>query len=143
MKSYNHGDTEKRYIDKVGAIDCDEGIIECVITAAIRVHRVLGPGLFESIYEQALVIELEEEGLSISRQVEIPVKYRGQDLGIGFRADIIVNNRLLLELKAVESLNDKHVAQVIGYLKLLNFKRGFLLNFNENLMKHGIKRVSI
>lgn len=126
-----------------GSVDCEETVIEQVIAAAIRVHKTLGPGLFESIYEQALVLELEEMGFSVSQQQEIPVKYRDHDLGIGFRADVIVNGSLLLELKSVEKLNDKHIAQVIGYLKLLGFKRGYLLNFNESLMKKGIKRISV
>jgi GxxExxY protein len=123
--------------------NCDDAIIDQVIAAAIQVHKTLGPGLFESIYEQSLALELRELGLSVSQQQEIPVKYREHDLGIGFRADIIVNDCLLLELKSVEKLNEKHVAQIIGYLKLLGFKRGYLLNFNEKLMKNGIKRISI
>ncbi|MBN1379711.1 MAG: GxxExxY protein [Gammaproteobacteria bacterium] len=124
-------------------VDCDEAIIDRVIAAAITVHKALGPGLFESIYEQALVFELKGLGFSVSQQKEIAVQYREQDLGIGFRADIIVNDCLLLELKSVERLNEKHAAQIIAYLKLLNLKRGFLLNFNESLMKKGIKRISI
>lgn len=91
----------------------------------------------------ALVIELSEAGFQVQRQVEIPVVYHGKELGIGFRADVIVADSLLLEIKAVEEFNSVHMAQLMTYLKLLNLKRGFLLNFNCRLMKQGIKRVSI
>ena len=123
--------------------DCDEQIIEKVLTAATNVHSHLGPGLLESIYELALMMELSEVGINAKRQVEIPVKYRGQDLGIGFRADIIVDDTLLIELKAVEEVNQVHLAQVITYLKLLKLKRGYIINFNKVLLKEGIKRVSL
>jgi GxxExxY protein len=123
--------------------DCDEHIIDAVLTAATNVHRELGPGLLESVYECAVVIELAQMGVAAQRQVEIPVSYKGHDLGLGFRADIIVEDCLLLELKSVDEFSPVHVAQVITYLKLLRFKRGFLLNFNCTLLKDGIKRVSI
>ena len=122
--------------------DCETHIIDAVLSAATRVHQELGPGLLESVYELALTAELEEAGIDVSRQVTIPVAYRG-DLGAGFRADIIVANSLLLEIKAVDELKPVHLAQTMTYLKLLKYKRGFLLNFNTTLMKHGIKRVSI
>ena len=124
-------------------IDCDEALIDKVLTAVTNVHRRLGPGLFESVYEFATMVELEDMQVSAWRQVEIPVKYRGQDLGIGFRADIIADDRLLLEFKTVEEFSPVHLTQVITYLKLLRFKRGFLINFNKTLLKDGIKRVSI
>ena len=123
--------------------DCDERLIDTVLTAATTVHQQLGPGLLESVYELALMVELAEAGIPAQRQVEIPVQYRGQNLGIGFRADIIVDNCLLLELKSVDEVNSIHVAQVITYLKLLRFKRGYLINFNKGLLKDGIKRISI
>jgi GxxExxY protein len=123
--------------------DCDENLIDAVLTAATAVHSALGPGLLESVYEHALMIELEAMGIVAHRQVEIPVKYRGRDLGLGFRADIVVSNSLLLEIKSVNEFNDLHLSQIITYLKLLEFKRGFLLNFNVRLLKDGIKRVSI
>ena len=124
-------------------IECDEKLIDRVLTAATNVHRELGPGLLESPYEAALMIELALSGLAARNQMEVPVMYRGHDLGIGFRADIIVENQLLLELKAVKEIDDIHLAQTINYLKLLKFKRGYILNFNVPLMKLGIKRVSI
>ena len=122
---------------------CSERVIDAVLTAATAVHRELGPGLLESVYEAALAIELEEAGLHVERQVDIPVLYKGRDLGMGFRADLIVEGCLLLEIKSVAELTDVHLAQVITYLRLLGFKRGFLLNFNCKLMKNGIRRVSI
>ena len=123
--------------------DCDEALINAVLSAATTVHNQLGPGLLESVYEQALQIELAEAGIPAQRQVEVPAYYRGFDLGIGFRADIIVAECLLLEIKAVNEFDAAHLAQIMTYLKLLGYKRGYLLNFNKRLMKEGIKRVSI
>lgn len=123
--------------------DCKDEIINTVIACAIDVHKILGPGLLESVYEKALVYELLQHGIKIEVQVDVPVKYKDQDLGVGFKADIIVDACLLLELKSVDKLNAVHTAQVITYLRLLGFKRGYLLNFNEKLLKNGIKRISI
>ncbi len=124
-------------------IDCPDELIKEVLGSTVAVHRELGPGLLESIYEQALLYELHSKGLFIENQVEIPVLYKGQQLGNGFRADVIVEKRLLLELKSVDSLFPVHTAQLITYLKLTGLKRGFLINFNEKLVKNGIKRISI
>ncbi len=129
--------------DEKGLMECGDELIEKVIRSAIKVHTILGPGLLESVYELAMMVELTEMSLSAKRQVEIPVIYRGQDLGIGFRADIIAESSLLLELKSVDRITDIHLAQTITYLKLLKFKRGLILNFNAKLMKEGIRRVSI
>ena len=123
--------------------DCDALLTEVVIGAAIEVHRALGPGLLEAVYEEALFLELNQRGLGVARQVEIPVSYKGEELGVGFRADLIVNKSLLLELKSVSAITDIHLAQVITYLRFLGFKRGLLLNFNVPLLKQGIKRVAI
>jgi GxxExxY protein len=123
--------------------DCDDGLIDSVLTAATKVHRELGPGLLESVYERALMIELAEADIKAERQVDVPIRYKDHDLGTAFRADIVVENCLLLEIKAIEELTAIHLAQVITYLKLLHFKRGYLLNFNTKLLKDGIKRVSI
>ena len=124
-------------------VECSEELIDRVLTAATEVHRALGPGLLESVYELALMIEFEEKGIPARRQVEVPVFYRGRELGAGFRADVIVAGSLLLELKSIETFAPIHLAIVINYLKLLRIKRGFLLNFNVPLLKQGIKRVSI
>jgi len=123
--------------------ECSDELVDAVLTAATTVHRHLGPGLLESVYERALAIELDHAGIPFERQLEIPAYYRGQPIGTAFRADIVVDSCLLLELKAVDDFSPLHLAQVITYLKLLNFKRGFLINFNRQLLKHGIKRVSI
>jgi GxxExxY protein len=114
-----------------------------VIAASINVHRALGPGLLESIYELALMQEFADVGITAKRQVEVPVFYRGVNLGAGFRADFIVEEQLILEIKAVEAVVPVHLSQLITYLKLANIKRGLLLNFNVRLLKDGIKRVSI
>ncbi len=126
-----------------GLRDCHEHLIQRVLTAATAVHRELGPGLLESVYEKALVFELAEMGVGARPQVDVPIVYRGQDLGIGFRADVIVDDSLLLELKCVDAFTSVHLAQVMTYLRLLRFKRGFLLNFNVRRLNQGIKRVSI
>ena len=123
--------------------DCADALVGEVIAAAIAVHRGLGPGLLESVYEQALAYELAERKISFARQVEVPVVYRGNDLGVGFRADMIVEDSLLLELKTVDRFSSVHLAQLMTYLRLLGIKRGLLLNFNTRLLKDGIKRVSI
>lgn len=123
--------------------DCADALIDVVLDAATEVHRALGPGLLESVYEKALAIELADRGVAFVCQQPVPAIYRGHDLGIGFRADIIVEEALLLEIKAVDDLSPAHLSQVITYLRLLNLKRGYLLNFNKRLLKDGIKRVSI
>jgi GxxExxY protein len=113
------------------------------LDAAFAVHKELGPGLLESLYEKALAYELASRGLRVQCQVEIPVKYRGEDMGIGLRADILVEGNFLMEIKCVEKIIDLHMSQVITYLKLMNLKRGMLINFNTSLLKNGIKRISI
>jgi GxxExxY protein len=123
--------------------DCADSLCERVIGAAIAVHRELGPGLLESVYEKALMFELQDLGIPVRSQVDVPLLYRGNDLGTAFRADLVVDDCLLLELKSVSELTDLHLAQIMSYQRLLNFKRGYLLNFNVRRMVDGIKRVSI
>lgn len=124
-------------------IDCPAGLTDKVIAAAIEVHKELGPGLLESVYEKALTIELNDRCIEAKRQVEIATTYKGKDLGCGFRADLIVEDCLLLELKTIDKLVDIHIAQLITYLRFLDFKRGLIMNFNEKLLKNGIRRISI
>jgi GxxExxY protein len=112
-----------------------------VIKCAIEVHRELGAGLLESAYEACLAYELRAEGLEIEVQKSLPLRYKGVDLGAGYRLDIVVEGKLILELKAVECFEDIHIAQALTYLKLTNSKLCLLLNFNVPLMKEGIKRV--
>ena len=138
---FNHEEHEEH--EEKAFRDCAEDVVRTVVDSAITVHRHLGPGLLESIYEEALAFELSQRGVSFLRQVEVPVVYRGHDLGTGFRADMIVEDSLLLELKSVDAFSAVHLAQVMTYLRLLRLKRGLLLNFNTRLLKEGIKRVSL
>jgi GxxExxY protein len=112
-----------------------------VLGRAIEVHTVLGPGLFERIYEKALLHELREGGLEVQSQLELPVIYKGVDLGIGYRLDLLVEKKVIVEVKAISALDEIHLSQVMTYLRLNENPLGLLLNFNVDLMKHGIKRV--
>jgi len=111
-----------------------------VIGSAIEVHRVLGPGYLESVYEQALAIELELRSILYERQKPISVDYKNHLVGDG-RLDFLVGGRLIVELKAVDALAPIHAAQVMSYLKTMNLPLGLLINFNVPLLKHGIKRI--
>jgi GxxExxY protein len=111
-----------------------------VVDSAIAEHRALGPGLLESVYEIALAHELSKRGLEVKRQEPVSIEYDGLVFDQGFRADIIVNNRVVLELKSVEKTTAAHRKQIQTYLRLSGHKLGFLLNFGEALMKNGITR---
>jgi GxxExxY protein len=111
-----------------------------IIGAAIEVHRELGPGLLESAYETCLAYELAERGLNVRRQVEQPVTYRGLHMDCGYRIDLLVDG-VVVELKAVDSLNAVHKAQVLSYLKLSGCQVGLLINFNVKLLKDGVQRI--
>jgi GxxExxY protein len=111
-----------------------------VIGAAIEVHRVLGPGFLESVYEEAVAIELAVRNIPFERQVAIGVEYRGQQVGEG-RLDLLVGGALIVELKAVEALAPIHTAQVISYLKTTGRLLGLLINFNVPVLKEGIRRI--
>ena len=141
MKSENHGEHGAHGENQLK--ECPDELITSVLDAGFLVHRGLGPGLLESVYEEAMGVELAYQGISFERQVAIPAMYRGKELGIGFRADIVVEKTLLLELKAVEAFSPLHLAPTMTYLRLLSMKRGLLMNFNCKLLKDGIKRVSI
>jgi GxxExxY protein len=112
-----------------------------VIGAAIEVHKALGPGLLESTYEERLCIELGLRNVPYERQKEIPIEYKGVDLGYAYRLDIVVPNELIVELKACESLEPIHEAQLLTYLKLSGIKVGLLINFNVPVLKDGVKRL--
>jgi GxxExxY protein len=112
-----------------------------VVDAAVQIHRELGPGLLETVYEVVLARELEQRGFRVERQVPVPIVYRGLRFEEGFRADIIVEGKVILELNSVEQLNKVHAKQVFTYLKLKGLRLGFLLNFGGNLMKDGIERI--
>ena len=118
----------------------EEQLTERIIGAAIEVHRTLGPGLLESVYEECLCHELGLRDLKFERQVALPLQYKGISVSVGYRADIIVEGAILLELKAVERLLPVHEAQLLTYLRLSGMRVGMLLNFNTSVMKHGIVR---
>ena len=111
-----------------------------VIEAAIAVHKELGPGLLETVYEVVLARELADRGLLVERQVAVPISYKGIRFDEGFRADMIVEGKVILELKSVEKVTGAHKKQVQTYLKLTGCKLGYLLNFGEEVMRSGITR---
>ena len=111
-----------------------------VVDAAVKVHKGLGPGLLESVYEVVLAKQLQKRGLRVQRQIPVPIVFEDDKFDEGFRADIVVNECVVLELKSVEQLHPVHAKQVQTYLKLTGYRLGFLLNFNEALMKNGIVR---
>jgi GxxExxY protein len=109
--------------------------------AAFKVHNALGPGLLESVYERALVMELKRNGYKVRCQVGVPMSFDGIDFAHGFRLDILVNDLVILEVKSVEALNPVHFKQVLTYLKLADKKLGLLINFNSSSLKNSIKRI--
>ena len=111
-----------------------------VIGCAIEVHRELGPGLLESTYEQCLAHELSRENISFKLQHPLPVIYKSVRIDCGYRIDLLVEDKLILELKSVEQIKDVHTAQLLTYMKLAHIKTGLLINFNTRMLKQGIKR---
>jgi GxxExxY protein len=116
-------------------------IAKIVFNCALKIHKNLGPGLLESAYEECLYYELKKTGLKIEKQKALPLIYEEVKLEIGYRIDLIIENKFIIEVKSVEALNDVHLAQLLTYLKLSNCKLGMLINFNVKLIKNGIKRV--
>ncbi len=112
-----------------------------IIGAAIEVHRVLGPGLLESCYEACLIYELQNEGLKVERQKAVPIEYKNVKLDCGYRLDLLVEEKIIIEIKSVTELNKIHEAQLITYLKLSRCKVGLLMNFNLRILKPGIRRI--
>jgi GxxExxY protein len=117
-----------------------DALARMVVGAALEVHRTLGPGFMESVYEEALGVELSRRGVRFERQVVVAVQYKGVSVGEG-RIDLLVGGALVVELKSVEQLADVHIAQVISYLKALNRPLGLLITFNVNLLRNGVRRV--
>jgi GxxExxY protein len=111
-----------------------------LIGCAIEVHRHLGPGLLQSVYEQCLATELTGMGIPYQSQLELPVKYKGKIIDCGYRIDILVDNSIIVELKSTEKLVPIHDAQILTYMKMSNIKTGLLINFNVPVLKDGIKR---
>lgn len=112
-----------------------------IIEECIKIHRELGPGLFESVYEEVLSYRLSKRNLKVERQVQIPVVYEEVKLDIGFKADLIVEDEVIIEIKSIEKLAPVHHKQLLTYLRLTTLKVGLLINFNEELLKDGIKRI--
>ena len=112
-----------------------------IFNAALTVHKILGPGLLESAYEECLFYELSKTGIFIERQKPLPLVYEEVRMDIGYRVDLLFNQKVIIELKAVEALTDVHLAQMLTYLKLSGCKLGMLINFNVAVIKNGVKRV--
>jgi GxxExxY protein len=112
-----------------------------IIDSAVYLHRELGPGLFENVYEVILTKLLTKKGLNVQRQVSIPIKFEGEYFDEGFRIDLFVDGKVIIELKSVEKITPAHKKQLLTYLRLTNTKLDYILNFGEELMKHGITRV--
>lgn len=113
-----------------------------IIGCAIKVHSALGPGLLESAYQECLYYSLQQEGFDVVRQKSMPLIFEEVKLDCGYRIDLLVENKVVIEIKSVEALNDVHLAQTLTYLKLGDFKLGLLINFNVTLLKNGIRRVA-
>ena len=122
-------------------IDEENKISFKIIGAAIEVHKILGPGLLESSYEECLAREFSLQGISFRRQIPLPLEYKGLKLDCGYRLDFLVEDRVIIELKAVENVLLIHEAQLLTYLKLMNMRLGLLINFNVEILRKGIKRI--
>ncbi len=134
IETQSNGATEKVFFDS----DITNSIIGC----AIEVHKTLGPGLLESVYESCLAFELEKSGLRFDRQMPLAVSYKGIVFDEGFRIDLLVENKVIVELKCVEKVLPIHEAQIYTYLKLTGNKIGLLINFNTKLLKDGLIRIA-
>ena len=124
-----------------GAEFAEKDLTDAILAAAIEVHRLLGPGLLESVYQNALQHELRLRALAFAAQVLVPLSYKGQRLDGALRLDLIVADTVIVEIKSVSALEDVHRAQLLSYLRLLGLQTGLLINFNVPLLKQGIKRV--
>jgi GxxExxY protein len=119
----------------------ENDLARITVNIIYKIHKSLGPGLFESVYEEILAYELQKAGIKITRQEDIPVIWDDLKMDIGFRSDIIIENKIILELKSIEKLAPVHFKQLITYLRLTGLKLGLLVNFNESLIKDGIHRI--
>lgn len=120
----------------------EDKISSIVIRCAIDVHRALGPGLFEHTYQECLYYKLKKEGLKVEKEKSLPIIFEEVELSSGYRIDLLVEDKVVVELKSVELLNHVHTSQILTYLKLGKYKLGLLINFNVALLKQGIKRVA-
>jgi GxxExxY protein len=128
----NHRDTETQRLNF---------ITDKIIGCAIEVHKTLGPGLLESAYEECLCFELSQAGLHFERQVDLPVVYKRVKLDCGYRMDLVVEDSVIVEIKAIDSILPVHEAQLLSYLKLANKPLGLLMNFHVSVLKNGLKRM--
>ena len=112
-----------------------------IIGCAINVHKQLGPGLLESAYQECLMYELQQEKLQVRKEKPMPIVYKDVKLDHGYRIDLLVEEKVVIEIKTVEAFTDVHTAQVLTYLRLGNYKLGLLLNFHVTMLKHGVKRI--
>ncbi len=135
-----HKDTKTQSFIPKEEYDLLHDLSRTIIGAAIEVHRELGPGLLESVYEECLRVELESKGLNVRTQVDIPLVYKGKETGKEFRIDMLVENKFIVELKAVEIIKPLHEVQLLTYMKLADIHMGLLINFNVPVLKEGIKR---
>ena len=116
-------------------------IAKIVFDLGLKVHRALGPGLLENAYEECLFFELDRRGMRVDKQKALPLIYEEVKLDAGYRIDLMIDSKVIVEVKAVETLNDLHMAQILTYLKLSGCRLGLLMNFNTTLFKEGVKRV--
>jgi GxxExxY protein len=114
-----------------------------IIGCAIEVHRTLGPGLLESAYQQCLFYELREQGIWVEKEISLPITYKEIKIDHGYRIDLLVENKIVIELKTVEKFTDVHSAQILTYMRLGEYSTGLLINFNSKLLKDGLKRFII
>jgi GxxExxY protein len=119
----------------------ENDISKIIFESALKVHKALGPGLLESSYQECLYFELKKSGLFVKKQKPLPLIYEDVKLEVGYRVDLLVENKVIIEVKSVDALNDIHLAQILTYLKLSECKLGMLINFNVLLIKDGIRRV--
>ncbi len=114
---------------------------DIIVNRAMAIHRSLGPGLFESVYLKVLAFELRKAGLKVETETPIPICYKDMVIENAFRADLVVENKVIIELKSIENLNNSHKKQLLTYLRLTGLKLGYLFNFSEELLRHGMHRI--
>ena len=141
--SLNHEDRKGKMMEYEPISDELERLAKACVEAAYKVHKALGPGLLESVYEACMAYELRKAGLHVDRQQELPIVYDGQELDEGLRLDLLVESKLIVELKAVEKMIPLFTAQTVTYLKLTKRRLALLINFNVPVIKDGIKRVVV
>jgi GxxExxY protein len=137
----NHRDTEtQRETQRDPIPDAVNETSGVIVDAAFQVHKTLGPGLLERVYEECLQYELDNRGLNVRRQVRVPLMYKELEFDCGFRIDLLVNNEVVVEVKAIEGVLPIHTAQLLTYLKITELRVGLLINFNQTTIKNGIHR---